>query len=333
MSSRFTYDFPPTQFHIVSSGYKIAYFVLNPALLDAAIPLVMITGWTGTKEDWQQLALDLANKRTIIAFDNRGMGESDVSPSVPGSASSRFTIEHMAGDVRDLIQHCLGTQRKFHCMGISMGGMITQALITLPSISPRLVSVTLGCTTPSCVKPVPPIPATSSSAQPEQQSSLVELMSKLPTEPLAPEAVRDFIREILRLNYSASWVAANPDQFESFIDFSLKYNRPIPGRNKQLGALMEWDGLDNLNVINSQLSHVPILVIHGDDDKVLSYNKGQYLAEQLQNADLCTFTQTGHCFWISNCVQTRQVLETFFNRHEDRLQLAASKDNHHASKL
>ena len=64
-------------------GIKLAYVVLksNGGLtIPGRLPLVLIQGLTGVKEDWivGGFLETLNNDRTILVFDNRGIGESTV---------------------------------------------------------------------------------------------------------------------------------------------------------------------------------------------------------------------------------------------------------------
>lgn len=80
---------------------------------------------------WQRQTKDFAHteaeKYTSLIFDNRGMGESD-KPLL------RYTTSEMAKDIVELLDHVGWTQaRSVHVVGISMGGMIAQELVTLSS--------------------------------------------------------------------------------------------------------------------------------------------------------------------------------------------------------
>ena len=65
-----------------------------------------------------------ADKYTCLMFDNRGMGDSD-KPLL------RYTTSEMAKDIVELLDHVGWTQsRSVHVVGISMGGMIAQELVS-----------------------------------------------------------------------------------------------------------------------------------------------------------------------------------------------------------
>lgn len=78
---------------------------------------------------WQRQTKDFghseADKYTCLVFDNRGMGSSD-KPIL------RYTTSEMAKDIIELLDHVGWTEeRSVHVVGISMGGMIAQELVSL----------------------------------------------------------------------------------------------------------------------------------------------------------------------------------------------------------
>lgn len=86
-------------------------------------------GLGALKSAWQRqtkdLGHDLADKYTCLIYDNRGIGESD-------KPFMRYSTSSMAEDVIEIIDHVGWTDRReLHCIGLSMGGMIAQELVSL----------------------------------------------------------------------------------------------------------------------------------------------------------------------------------------------------------
>ncbi len=80
------------------------------------------TAWQRQTKDF---AHDQASRYTSLIFDNRGMGESD-------KPLSRYTTSEMAKDVVELVDHLGWTrERQLHVIGVSMGGMIAQELVSI----------------------------------------------------------------------------------------------------------------------------------------------------------------------------------------------------------
>lgn len=73
----------------------------------------------------QRQLVDCADKDySSLVFDNRGIGES-------GKPSFRYSTSEMARDVVELVDHLGWTnKRELHVIGISMGGMIAQELVS-----------------------------------------------------------------------------------------------------------------------------------------------------------------------------------------------------------
>ena len=83
------------------------------------LPLIMLTHLSATLDDWDPLFIDqLAGQNHVIAVDLPGVGAS--RGQVP------LTIEEMASQVIEFVQ-LLGFS-KINLLGLSMGGMIAQAV-------------------------------------------------------------------------------------------------------------------------------------------------------------------------------------------------------------
>ncbi|HWN91298.1 MAG TPA: alpha/beta fold hydrolase, partial [Verrucomicrobiae bacterium] len=98
--------------------------------------LVLIMGWGGDHTAWALQVAALAAEFDVIAFDNRGAGQSD-APDVT------YSMADLAEDVTGLMDE-LGV-RSAHIAGASMGGMIAQEVaLRYPD---RVLSLQLHCTT------------------------------------------------------------------------------------------------------------------------------------------------------------------------------------------
>ena len=105
--------------------FKLAYEIHGHGLKS----ILWIVGLGGFLRTWQRQTMDFghteSDKYTCLVFDNRGMGESD-KPLL------RYTTSEMAKDTIELLDHVGWTdERSIHVVGISMGGMIAQELVSL----------------------------------------------------------------------------------------------------------------------------------------------------------------------------------------------------------
>lgn len=100
------------------------------------LPLIMLTHLSATLDDWDPLFIDqLAGQNHVIAVDLPGVGAS--RGQVP------LTIEEMASQVIEFVQ-LLGFS-KINLLGLSMGGMIAQAVAEKkPELINRLVLAGTG---------------------------------------------------------------------------------------------------------------------------------------------------------------------------------------------
>src|SRR6202046_4175973 len=98
-------------------------------------PLLLIMGLSYPSYMWHRTRPLLVKNYRTIAFDNRGVGQSDVPPGV-------YSIALMASDAAAVLD-AAGVESA-HVFGVSMGGMIAQEFaLQYPK---RVRSLVLGCT-------------------------------------------------------------------------------------------------------------------------------------------------------------------------------------------
>ena len=119
----------PTQF-VTAGGVQFAYRIFG-APSSSRVPLLLCQRFRGTMDDWDPLFLDaLAAKRSVIIFDNVGVGRS--------SGESPQSIAEMADYASSFVDALKLDQ--IDLLGWSMGGAVAQALtLARPSLVRRLV--------------------------------------------------------------------------------------------------------------------------------------------------------------------------------------------------
>jgi pimeloyl-ACP methyl ester carboxylesterase len=246
---------------------------------DPALLLVMGLGAQLTA--WPQGFVDLLRERGffVIRFDNRDCGLSTKFEGTPDfvaifggdGSSASYLVEDMADDAAALLRE-LGAARA-HVVGASMGGMITQALVInhpdlfasacsiMSTTGDRSVGAPTGEATGALMRP----PATSRQEfiDSSVQGSLVIGSPGYPTD----EAV---LRERAGAAYDRSYC---PE-----------------GTARQLAAVLASpDRTDGLRGVR-----MPFLVVHGEDDPLVTVSGGRATAAAVPGARLMTIPGMGH---------------------------------------
>ena len=107
-------------------------------------PIVMTHGFAGPTDHWRHEALALAADRTLLLYDVRGHGRTEV-PQDPSQYSMRLFAADLAALLREL-----GVQQA-HIGGVSMGGMIAAQFAV---DYPQMVESLLLCDTTAANPPV-----------------------------------------------------------------------------------------------------------------------------------------------------------------------------------
>jgi pimeloyl-ACP methyl ester carboxylesterase len=99
-------------------------------------PVLLINGLSAPAAGWALQTKALAQHFTVVTFDNRGVGETDL----PGEPV--YSTGQLADDAAEILKHL--KMPRAHVVGASMGGTIAMELALR---QPRLVrSLTLACT-------------------------------------------------------------------------------------------------------------------------------------------------------------------------------------------
>jgi 3-oxoadipate enol-lactonase len=222
-------------------------------------PLLLIMGLGWTSQMWHRSRPVLAAQFRTIAFDNRGVGQSDVPPGP-------YPIALMASDAAAVLD-AAGVERA-HIWGMSMGGMIAQEFaLQYPQ---RVRSLILGCTAPSGPNAV------------QAEREVIQLLFAPRT---TPEEVAKAINPYI---YDA-------DTPEGRKDEDLAVRRPwfptAEGYLAQLQGIMAWEAYSRLPQIAA-----PTLVIHGESDRLVPPENGRRITARIPNAELVLIPHASHIF-------------------------------------
>jgi 3-oxoadipate enol-lactonase len=223
-------------------------------------PIVLISGFTADNKFWSSVFQELSKHNQVLIFDNRCVGLSECQ-------DKPFTIEDMAKDTMDLIDH-LGL-KKPTIIGHSMGGAIAQVI---------------------------------AHHFPQKIDKIVLSNSLIKFNKVSETIQRGFL-ELRKQNvdpHTQIWMdlpwllsnefLSNHKSVNSFIE--LVMNNPHPqsdiGFIRQLEALSAFDSSAWVRKIK-----VPTLVIAGDED-ILCPKDSIALSHTIPNAKLVNFLHQAH---------------------------------------
>jgi pimeloyl-ACP methyl ester carboxylesterase len=231
----------------------------------AGDPLLLVMGFGGDHLAWAFQTPVFAERFRVIAFDNRGAGQSDV-PDVP------YTTRLMADDAVGLLD-ALDIQRA-HVLGVSMGGMIAQEIAL--AHRERVRTLQLHCTL---------------ARADHYMRALIDAWRTV----RAKTSLEEWMRIVALWLFSPVTFADRPQFVETIIQTGITNPYPFTstGFLRQGDAVRSHDALDRLGTLR-----VPTLVSVADDDILVPPRFSHELARAVPGATLRTFDRSGHCyFW------------------------------------
>ncbi|HKN76193.1 MAG TPA: alpha/beta hydrolase [Candidatus Acidoferrum sp.] len=246
-------------------------------------PLLLIMGLSYPSYMWHRSRPILAKSFRTIAFDNRGVGQSDAPPGV-------YSIALMASDATAVLD-AAGVESA-HAFGASMGGMIAQEFaLQYPG---RVRSLILGCTAaggPHAVQ-----------AEPE---ALQALLRRDVTPEQAKEAIIPFIYD-----------AATPrERIDEDMAIRMKWYPTQQGYMGQLQGIFGWEAYSRIAQITA-----PTLVIHGETDRLVPAANARLIAEKIKGAKLVLIPHASHIFETDQSAAAHQAILEFLAAHKTRVQ-------------
>lgn len=225
----------------------------------AGPPLLLIQGIGLARWGWGP-ALDLLAERfQVLAYDNRGIGESDAPPGP-------YTVSMLADDALTVLDEA-GVS-KAHVLGASLGGMVAQHLaVEHPERVERLVLV---CTTPGRSDAFP---------VPERTVRLLAEAASLDRE----TAITKFTRNALS-------AAASDGLVQRIVRLRLEKPQDVAAWGAQVAAGAGFEGVDLSRI------EAPTLVLHGSEDSAVDIRNAALLTERIPKARSHVLAG-GHMFW------------------------------------
>lgn len=246
------------------NGIKLAYEVQGEG--DA---LVLISGLGYPRWQWHKMVPFLAEHFQVVAFDNRGAGESD-KPVGPYSA------QMLAADTVGLLD-ALGIEKAI-LLGHSMGGFVAQAIaLDYPGRVQKLVLCSTNFGGPNHI----PITA-----------EAWGVLSDTTSDPLTR------FTNGLKVSTAPGWAEANTEIVQEWVAWRVANPMDLAGYQSQLAiglALVAEEACFENKLKNIA---VPALILFGGHDKVVPPGNADLLAAKLPDSSIAIIPDAGHFFPI-----------------------------------
>jgi pimeloyl-ACP methyl ester carboxylesterase len=254
----------PTQFlQVRNERYAYRRFGNGPGR-----PLLFLQHFTGTLDNWDPAVTDpLASGREVILFESAGVGRSTgkVPDTVAGMATHALAFLDGLG-----VTTC-------DVLGFSLGGMVAQQMAQdRPSIFRRMILV---------------------GTAPRGGEDIMHLEKPSLARYLGDPTLQGYavLQKIFFAPTPSSQAAG-----EAFIGrlAQRKADRePTSGREvagAQMAAFREWEQFTGARFENLKSIRQPTLVVNGIHDEMIPVSNSYWLAENLPNAVLLTYPDSGH---------------------------------------
>jgi pimeloyl-ACP methyl ester carboxylesterase len=244
-------------------------------------PLLLVMGLGGQLIAWpEKFVEDLTGRGYFtIRYDNRDVGLSTKFEGMPDfgalfmgdGSSAAYLIEDMADDAAALLAH-LGIARA-HVMGVSMGGMITQAL-AINHADRFLTASSIMSTTGDRAVGQPTAEAAAALLRPPASNRADAIAASVEGSRAISSPGFPFDSELMTRRAEAAY----------------DRNFSPEGTARQLGAILASpDRTEGLRQVA-----MPFLVLHGEDDPLVQVSGGQATAAAVPDATLILIPGMGH---------------------------------------
>jgi pimeloyl-ACP methyl ester carboxylesterase len=243
---------------------------INYEILGSGEPLLLIIGLSFSLADWGDVFPKLlAQNYQVILFDNRDAGLSD-------QASLSYTITDMADDTAALLDALNISQ--CHVLGVSMGGMIAQALaLRYPQ---RVKKLMLGCTM-----------AGGTCSQLGDQQELAEAL---------------LTGDFASLLFPKAFIKTHQAEIDALFAKANPLHSQGEALQRQMQAFLSFDACVEVKNIQAET-----LVLTGDDDLLIPAANSYFIQREIPGASLQMIHGAGHGFSFSHDAETAQYIRDF----------------------
>ncbi len=232
-------------------------------------PLLLIAGLGYGLWMWHKMIPGLAQEFQVIAFDNRGAGQTD-KPEGP------YTVHMLAADTAGLLDG-LGI-RQAAVMGHSMGGFVGQELaLSRPELMSKLILSSTNFGGPNHI-PVTP-------------EALAVMMDRS-GDPI------DLVKRGIAVASAPGFAKAQPGVVQELIAY--RFTNPVPPAQYQAQVAIGLGLMSAEACFEQRLKNiaVPTLILFGEHDKVVPPGNAELLAREIPNSTAHILSNAGHIFPI-----------------------------------
>ncbi len=232
-------------------------------------PLVLIAGLGYGLWMWHKMTSGLAEHFRVIAFDNRGAGQTD-KPDGP------YNVQMMAADTSGLMD-ALGLESAA-VIGHSMGGFIAQQLVlSRPDLVGKLI---LSATNFGGPRSIP--------VTPEAMAVIMDRSG----DPV------DVVRRGIGVASAPGFSEAHPEVVEELTTYRL--GNPVPPAQYQAQVAVGLGLMNEDACFEHRLKDVraSTLILFGEHDAVVPPANAELMAARLPNARIEVLPNVGHIFPI-----------------------------------
>ena len=245
-------------------------------------PLLLIAGLGYGLWMWHKMVPHLAQQCQVIAFDNRGAGQTD-KPAGP------YNVAMLAADSAGLLD-ALGIG-PVAIMGHSMGGFVAQELaLTRPDLMDRLILSATNFGGPNH------IPVT-----PEAMAAIMDRDG----DPI------DVVRRGIAVACAPGFLAAHPDTVQELIDY--RFTNPVPPAAYQAQTAVGLGLLTAEAAFEARLDTIgePTLILFGEHDRVVPVGNAHLLVARIRRTTVKLLPGAGHMFPIETPASAAEAVTTF----------------------
>jgi pimeloyl-ACP methyl ester carboxylesterase len=223
-------------------------------------PLIMCVGYGANMDLWSTGVIDmLKEKYRVIVFDYRGMGLST-------NTDSSFTINTLADDLNELM-NVLGIKRA-SILGWSMGGFVVQMFaINHTDKVNKLVLYASNCGGSKTINP---------------SEEIIKILANPSPSPM----------DLIGTLFPDQWLKENREPWKSLPFPTEPFNTKTIVQ--QYIAVQQWLSPGNGSAELLNKLNMPVLLICGNEDKVVPYENSSILSELIKSSRLTVIKDSGH---------------------------------------